>query len=355
MLRSIPPESAAHIRRARRARTVRVALITAGLLLGVAAAGVLVPADWGREAVRHAQAPAVFLHRGGSARWPQNTLVALRGAVGIGAPGVEFDVGLTADGVPVMAHDPWVDAVRCTHADGRPITAPVLIGGLTFAELRRGFRCGGLPDPDFPAVVPVPQPIASLDEALAVLAESPRTAVYLDVKIDPADPRSAEAFAAAVFEHLRRSPPPNALYVEGPSPEAVAAFRSAARGLPFTALISAPAYPSGRNWTLMGLAERVATRVRPRAPVERTAAAGADGLVTHTAVLNWSTGLAAHEAGQQVVLFGHGGRADIERFCRWPIDALIIPDPAFGDCRGPELAQVGSAARADLGRDTTGE
>lgn len=319
-------------RAARTRRIAGIALVTCGLILGVAAAGVLIPADWGREAIAHIEPPRVFLHRGGSARWPQNTLVALRGAVSIGASGVEFDVGLTRDGVPVMAHDPWVDPERCTHLDGSRIAERVLIAERTFAELVADFRCGGLADPDFPAVTPVPQAIAHLDEALDVLATSPSTAIYLDVKIDPDDRRPPQAFADAVFGQLKRRPPPNPLFVEGPTPAAVAAFHAAADGLPFTALLSAPAFPSGRNWTAMGLAARIATRLRPAAPVERTADAHADGLVTHTAILNWSTGLAARAAGQQVVLFGHEGRADVERFCRWPVSALIVTDPAFGDC-----------------------
>ncbi len=56
----------------------------------------------------------VIAHRGASHRFPENTLAAFRGAVELGADGVELDVRRTADGVGVVHHDAEL-------ADGRPI------------------------------------------------------------------------------------------------------------------------------------------------------------------------------------------------------------------------------------------
>jgi len=49
--------------------------------------------------------PLIIAHRGASAEAPENTLAAFRRAVDIGSDGVEFDVRLAADGVPVVIHD----------------------------------------------------------------------------------------------------------------------------------------------------------------------------------------------------------------------------------------------------------
>ncbi len=49
--------------------------------------------------------PLLFAHRGGRAHAPENTLEAFRNAVEMGATGLESDVWLTADGVPVLDHD----------------------------------------------------------------------------------------------------------------------------------------------------------------------------------------------------------------------------------------------------------
>ena len=47
----------------------------------------------------------VIGHRGSSGRLPENTIAAFQGAAFDGADGVELDVRLSADGIPVVIHD----------------------------------------------------------------------------------------------------------------------------------------------------------------------------------------------------------------------------------------------------------
>ncbi len=49
--------------------------------------------------------PLIIGHRGASAVAPENTLAAFERAMRDGADGVEFDVRLTSDGIPVVIHD----------------------------------------------------------------------------------------------------------------------------------------------------------------------------------------------------------------------------------------------------------
>ena len=51
------------------------------------------------------QPPIAFAHRGASANAPGNTLEAFRLGLRLGATGLESDVWLTADGIPVLDHD----------------------------------------------------------------------------------------------------------------------------------------------------------------------------------------------------------------------------------------------------------
>ncbi len=53
-----------------------------------------------------AAVPQVIAHRGASAEAPENTLAAFRRALEIGVDGVELDAHLSADGEPVVIHDP---------------------------------------------------------------------------------------------------------------------------------------------------------------------------------------------------------------------------------------------------------
>ncbi|GAB0133882.1 hypothetical protein EsDP_00002276 [Epichloe bromicola] len=54
---------------------------------------------------RERRLPQAIAHRGYSARWPENTMGAFKGAVSAGAHAIETDVHLTADGVAVLSHD----------------------------------------------------------------------------------------------------------------------------------------------------------------------------------------------------------------------------------------------------------
>lgn len=66
-------------------------------------------------------------HRGASAAAPENTMAAFRLAEQMGADGIELDVQLTRDGVPVVIHDEWLD--RTTNGKG-------LVSEHTLAEIR---------------------------------------------------------------------------------------------------------------------------------------------------------------------------------------------------------------------------
>ncbi len=55
------------------------------------------------------RSPLIIGHRGASAHAPENTLAAFRLALDVGADGVEFDVQLSKDGVPVVIHDRTLD------------------------------------------------------------------------------------------------------------------------------------------------------------------------------------------------------------------------------------------------------
>lgn len=70
----------------------------------------------------------VIGHRGLRRHAPENTIAAFEAAAELGVDGVEFDVQLTRDGVPVVLHDETVD--RTTDGTGR-------VDGLTAAELAR--------------------------------------------------------------------------------------------------------------------------------------------------------------------------------------------------------------------------
>lgn len=67
-------------------------------------------------------------HRGYSARYPENTILSFKEAVGIGCDGIELDVRLTKDDKLVVIHDNRLE--RRTNGKG-------LVGEYTLKELKR--------------------------------------------------------------------------------------------------------------------------------------------------------------------------------------------------------------------------
>lgn len=109
--------------------------------------------------------PRVIAHRGASAEAPENTLPALELALELGVGGVECDVRLTRDEVPVLLHDENVS--RTTDGTGK-------VGNMTLEEIR-----------DLDAGAPRSRrfrgtPVPTLGEALDLLAG--RTWVNLELK-----------------------------------------------------------------------------------------------------------------------------------------------------------------------------
>ena len=91
--------------------------------------------------------PRIVAHRGGGLLAPENTLAAIRLARNMGFVAVEFDVNLTADGIPVLIHDDTLD--RTTDGSGA-------VAETSYKEIAKldagawfGNEFGGEPVPSF--------------------------------------------------------------------------------------------------------------------------------------------------------------------------------------------------------------
>ena len=129
---------------------------------------------------RGAGRPAlVVAHRGASQQAPENTLAAFRLAISQGAPAVECDVRLSADGVPVVIHDGTVD--RTTDGQGAVAALSLdVIKGLDAGQGHEGRHAG--------------ERIPTLAETLAVCAG--RARLFMELKPEAA--AGSEAAAALV-------------------------------------------------------------------------------------------------------------------------------------------------------------
>lgn len=168
----------------------------------------------------------VIGHRGAAARAPENTLAGLRRARELGATWVEFDVKLTADGVPILMHDETLD--RTTNGRG-PVSAR------SWNEVAR-LDAGSWFGPEFAG-----ERVPPLNEVLALLGA---LGLGANIEIKPCPGRAAETgrvVAAAVREewppHL--APP----LLSSFWPEALRAAQAVAPDLPRGLLVREP--PAG--------------------------------------------------------------------------------------------------------------
>jgi len=137
--------------------------------------------------------PLVVGHRGASAHAPENTLAAFERAHRDGADGIEFDVRLAADRVPVVIHDATLR---------RTALRPGAVSSHTFAELAR-LDAGTWFNRRRPARAREEfsrEGVPTLAETLRLFA--PRFSVlYVELKCAPAEVRAlAEAVVSVVGE-----------------------------------------------------------------------------------------------------------------------------------------------------------
>jgi glycerophosphoryl diester phosphodiesterase len=128
----------------------------------------------------------IIAHRGGGALAPENTLAGIRLAARLGCRGVEFDVMLSGDGVPMLMHDETLE--RTVDAQGRLADFP--------AQALRRFDAGLRHGPAFRG-----ERIPTLAAALDLCAE---LRLWCNIEIKPARGEDNATAAAVATELLRR-------------------------------------------------------------------------------------------------------------------------------------------------------
>lgn len=121
--------------------------------------------------------PLAVAHRGHSIAYPENTLLAYRKAIELGAEMIECDVNITQDGHLVMIHDSTLD--RTTNGRGR-------VSAATWADVQR-LEAGAKFQPEFAG-----ERIPTTEETLLLFKEAGISACF---EIKGADVEEAKRIA----------------------------------------------------------------------------------------------------------------------------------------------------------------
>lgn len=124
--------------------------------------------------------PWIIAHRGAREEAPENTCSAFEQALTYPIDGIEFDVQMSSDGVPVICHDPTLYRIAGQRRH---------VSNCTFEELS-ALDWGGWFDSRFSG-----EPLPSLDQILKRLG--PRTRLLIEIKANITEQRNGRAYALA--------------------------------------------------------------------------------------------------------------------------------------------------------------
>ncbi|WKD60175.1 Glycerophosphoryl diester phosphodiesterase precursor [Corynebacterium ciconiae DSM 44920] len=144
-----------------------------------------------------ASALDVQAHRGGRGEHTEESLVAFSHALDLGVDTLELDIVMSADGVPMVWHDPRIEDDKC--ADTEPATegdeqypyVGKLVHELTYEQLET-LRCDKTLE-DFPDATPAEDNrIAQLSEVFDLAKEkNPEVAFNIETKIEAENPEES--------------------------------------------------------------------------------------------------------------------------------------------------------------------
>ena len=154
-------------------------------------------------------------HRGARGLAPENTIAAFKRALEIGVTTIETDVGVTRDGIVVIAHDRRLNPALTRGADGKWLAAQgPSIRSLSFAEL--GTYDVGRLDPSSAYAKTWTQQVAAdgeriptLDALIDLIKRSGQPVrINVETKLSPLAPDETDdpaRFARAVVDTLRKA------------------------------------------------------------------------------------------------------------------------------------------------------
>ncbi|HUF91074.1 MAG TPA: glycerophosphodiester phosphodiesterase [Candidatus Limnocylindria bacterium] len=254
--------------------------------------------------------PRYVAHRGGAARWAENSLTAFRSALAGGATLLELDVHLTADGEVAVIHDPTLDRT----STGRGPLAACTAADLRAARLRDA--AGGLTADCVPTLRDVLEVTAPSGTGLLVEIKTPGAAVVYE--------RSGgrvEAVPGARYAGLERK-------VLDALAEAHCAGRTIVMAFNPAVLEEVRALAPGQATALLVDAHHVqAAGVTPMTVLEWARAAAVTAVGLHHTLCDAALVEAAHEAGILVGVFTVNDADTMRRLERAGVDLIITDDP----------------------------
>jgi len=294
-------------------------------------------------------------HRGARGLAPENALPAFERALELGVNTLELDIGVTADNVVVVAHDPYLNPVFTRDAQGNWLSGSrgPLIKSLTFAQLQ-AYDVGRIREgTPYATTFSTQQPrdgtrIPTLAQVFdLVKARNANVRFNIETKINPLQPDdtvSAEAMTQALLKAVRDAGMVRRVSIQSFDWRTLQLVQKAEPTIPTVYLSIQTANTdniSGGAWTA-GL------RIADHGSVSKMvkAAGGAvwspNGGALTEALLKEGQAL-----GLKVIPWTVNNPAEMEKFIAWGVDGIITdyPDRLRDVMRGRGMSLPAPAGR----------
>ena len=246
-------------------------------------------------------APLILGHRGASAVAPENTIAAFSQAFTDGADGIEFDVRLSRDGVPVVIHDANLKRTGLADRVIAQLDAAELAQidvGTWFTARHSGSSYAG-------------EKLPLLSQVFEVFRDSHKL-LYVEMKCEPDE---GATLAKEVVRLTRQAQLGDCVVIESFDLQAIAAVKECDAGLRTAALFE-PRF------------SRPLSSIRSSKIVNAALAVGADEIALHYLLAGNRLVEESRKAGLDVVVWTVDDPGWIKRAQSLGIKALIANDPA---------------------------
>lgn len=274
-------------------------------------------------------------HRGARGLAPENTLPAFEKALSLGVDTLELDIGLTADNVPVVLHDPVLNPAVTRDASGAWLKGPgPAVRSLTLAQLQ-AYDVGRLdPDSAYGKSFATQQPrdgtrvptLAALFERVKALGAD-RVRFNIETKINPLKPdetASPEAFVSALLRVVKTAGMASRVTIQSFDWRTLQLVQKAEPSIPTVYLT----FQNASNDNVRDGAWTAGFRIADHGSVPRLVkAAGGAAWSPNGGALTEALVKEAQGLGLKVVPWTINNPADMDRFIGWGVDGLITDYP----------------------------
>ena len=274
-------------------------------------------------------------HRGARGLAPENTLAAFERALLLGVTTLELDIGVSADGVVVVSHDPYLNPAFTRDAQGRWLTERgPLIRTLSLAELQRFDVGRAQPGSAHARAWPQQQPadrqpvptLAAVFE-LAQRLGPPEVRFNIETKIfpkRPGDTTSPEDMVARLLDTVRRAGMTQRVSIQSFDWRTLRLVQQREPGITTVYL----SVQSETNDTITDGAWTAGLKLADHASVAHMVkAAGGKVWSPHYRDINPTILAAARGLGLQVIPWTVNDPVDLRRMLDWQVDGIITDYP----------------------------